>query len=284
MRAAMTVAQRGRAHVGRLQRSERMGLRTGRAHGKGQLEEANRRARGHAVDGLHRRAERRRVRTRGVVGGNTIDQIRAYPLLHVSGQRHGHPRQGRIGRVEDLHGGPAEEDGRDHNRNGNVRSVGRGVWSTPTVDAARGVLYITTGDNYSHPATDTSDAVMALDLKTGHIVWSQQTTPNDVYNSSCGGRGTNCPAESGPDYDFGGSAMLVRTPDGRDVLVAGQKSGVVYALDPANKGKLLWQTRVGKGRHQWRRSVGNGERWAQCIRVGVRCGSPAGRDWSRAGR
>jgi polyvinyl alcohol dehydrogenase (cytochrome) len=124
---------------------------------------------------------------------------------------------------------------------------GAGVWSTPTVDAARGVLYITTGDNYSHPATDTSDAIMALDLKTGHIVWSQQTTPNDVYNSSCGGRGTNCPAESGPDYDFGGSAMLVRTPDGRDVLLAGQKSGIVYALDPANKGKLLWQTRVGKG-------------------------------------
>jgi polyvinyl alcohol dehydrogenase (cytochrome) len=124
---------------------------------------------------------------------------------------------------------------------------GAGVWSTPTVDAARGVLYITTGDNYSHPATATSDAVMALDLKTGRIVWSQQTTPSDVYNSSCGSRGANCPAESGPDYDFGSSAMLVRTPDGRDVLVAGQKSGVVYALDPAKKGTFLWQTRVGKG-------------------------------------
>jgi polyvinyl alcohol dehydrogenase (cytochrome) len=124
---------------------------------------------------------------------------------------------------------------------------GAGVWSTPTVDAARGVLYITTGDNYSHPATATSDAVMALDLKTGRIVWSQQTTPSDVYNSSCGSRGPNCPPESGPDYDFGSSAMLVRAPDGRDVLVAGQKSGVVYALDPANKGKFLWQARVGKG-------------------------------------
>jgi len=124
---------------------------------------------------------------------------------------------------------------------------GAGVWSTPTVDAARGVLYITTGDNYSHPATATSDAVVALSLKTGRIVWSQQTTPRDVYNSSCGSRGTNCPDESGPDYDFGASAMLVRTADGRDVLVAGQKSGVVYALDPANKGKFLWQTRVGQG-------------------------------------
>ncbi len=124
---------------------------------------------------------------------------------------------------------------------------GAGVWSTPTVDAARGVLYVTTGDNYSYPATATSDAIMALDLKTGHIVWSHQVTPNDVYNSSCGSRGANCPADNGPDYDFGSSAMLVRTPDGRDVLVAGQKSGVVYALDPADKGKLLWQTRVGKG-------------------------------------
>lgn len=108
-------------------------------------------------------------------------------------------------------------------------------------------LYVATGDNYSHPATGTSDAVVALSLKTGHIVWSQQTTPHDVFNASCGGRGANCAAESGPDYDFGSSAMLVRTPGGRDVLVAGQKSGVVYALDPANKGALLWQTRVGKG-------------------------------------
>ena len=124
---------------------------------------------------------------------------------------------------------------------------GAGVWSTPTVDAARGVLYITTGDNYSYPATPTSDAVMALDLKTGRIIWSRQTTPSDVFNSSCGSHGANCPADNGPDFDFGSSAMLLRAPDGREILVAGQKSGVVYAFDPANKGKLLWQTRVGKG-------------------------------------
>jgi len=124
---------------------------------------------------------------------------------------------------------------------------GAGIWSTPTIDRARGVLYITSGDNYSHPATATSDAILALDLKTGAIVWSRQTTPDDVYNSSCGTRGANCPEDSGPDFDFGSSAMLVRGPDGRDILVAGQKSGVVYALDPANKGRLLWETRVGRG-------------------------------------
>ena len=124
---------------------------------------------------------------------------------------------------------------------------GAGVWSRPTVDAKRGLLYITTGDNYSHPATSTSDAIMALDIKSGKIAWSQQVTPKDVYNSSCGTKGANCPDEAGPDYDFGSSALLVKTAAGKDVLVAGQKSGMVYAVDPDSAGKMLWQTRVGKG-------------------------------------
>jgi polyvinyl alcohol dehydrogenase (cytochrome) len=124
---------------------------------------------------------------------------------------------------------------------------GAAIWSTPTVDGGRELLYVTTGDNYSHPATATSDAVLALELATGRIVWSQQTLPNDVYNSSCPTRGANCPDDAGPDHDFGSAAILVRAPNGMDVLVAGQKSGVVYALDPANRGKLLWEARVGKG-------------------------------------
>jgi polyvinyl alcohol dehydrogenase (cytochrome) len=132
---------------------------------------------------------------------------------------------------------------------------GAGVWAAPTIDALRGVLYITTGDNYSHPATATSDAVVALDMKTGRIVWSQQVLPNDVYNSACGSKGANCPANSGPDFDFGSSAMLVRTSDGRDLLVAGQKSGVVYALDPERKGAIVWQMRVGRG------STNGGVQW-----------------------
>jgi polyvinyl alcohol dehydrogenase (cytochrome) len=124
---------------------------------------------------------------------------------------------------------------------------GAGVWSAPTVDPKRGLLYIGTGDNYSLPATTTSDAVVALEIKTGQIVWSQQTTPGDVYTSGCRDRNANCPANNGPDYDFGSSAILVRSTSGRDIIVSGQKSGVVYALDPEQKGKILWQTRVGKG-------------------------------------
>jgi polyvinyl alcohol dehydrogenase (cytochrome) len=136
---------------------------------------------------------------------------------------------------------------------------GAGVWTSPTVDAARGVLYVTTGDNYSHPATPTSDAVVALDIKSGRIVWTRQTTPADVYNSACGIRGANCPERNGPDHDYGSSAILTRTATGRPILVAGQKSGVVYALDPDHDGQILWQTRVGKG------GVNGGVQWGMAI-------------------
>ena len=119
---------------------------------------------------------------------------------------------------------------------------GAGVWGSPTLDAKRGLLYITTGDNYSTPATDMSDSVLALDIKTGRIVWSNQVTPGDIFGGACSGG--KCP---GPDYDFGSSVLIEKLPDGRDVLLAGQKSGVVYALDPEHKGAILWQTRVGKG-------------------------------------
>ena len=119
---------------------------------------------------------------------------------------------------------------------------GAGVWGSPTLDAKRGLLYVTTGDNFSSPATDMSDAVLAMDLKTGRIVWSKQVTPGDIFSGVCTAGG--CP---GPDFDFGSSVLIEKLPNGRDVLLAGQKSGVVYALDPERKGEILWQTRVGNG-------------------------------------
>jgi polyvinyl alcohol dehydrogenase (cytochrome) len=120
---------------------------------------------------------------------------------------------------------------------------GAGVWAAPTLDPKRGLLYITTGDNFSSPATNMSDAVVALELGTGRIAWSKQTTPGDVFNLSCSQKG-NCP---GPDYDYGSSVLLEKTENGRELLLVGQKSGVVYALDPDRKGEIVWQVRVGKG-------------------------------------
>ncbi len=135
-----------------------------------------------------------------------------------------------------------KELGKRHGGVGTWGPSGAGVWAAPTLDAKRGLLYVTTGDNYSSPATDMSDAVLAMDVKTGRIVWSKQVTPGDIFSGAC--TAGACP---GPDHDFGSSALLEKLPNGRDVLLAGQKSGVVFALDPDRKGEILWQTRVGKG-------------------------------------
>jgi polyvinyl alcohol dehydrogenase (cytochrome) len=140
---------------------------------------------------------------------------------------------------------PAKETGKKKNGKSFYGPSGAPVWCSPTIDSKRGLLYIGTGENYTYPTTNTSDAIQALDLNTGRLVWNFQATNDDAYNASCP-YFINCPPKSGPDLDFGMAPILVRRKDGTDILLAGQKSGVVYALSP-EKGKLLWQTRIGKG-------------------------------------
>ena len=125
---------------------------------------------------------------------------------------------------------------------------GAGVWSPPTLDPEHNLLYVTTGNNYSEPVTDTSDAILALDMKTGKITWSRQITAQDIYNGNCETQNKpSCPSGAGPDSDFGGPAILRTLPSGKRLLIASQKSSVVTALDPDNKGEIIWQTRVGQG-------------------------------------
>ena len=150
--------------------------------------------------------------------------------------------------------GPATEQGKNARGTPVLGPSGVAVWSRPTVDAGRKLLYVGTGDNYSPPTTELSDAVLALDMATGRIAWSRQLTAKDFYNGGCG-TDPSC----GPDFDFGSSPILVRapkgTPGGRELLLAGQKSGIVWALDPAKKGEVVWQARVGKG------STNGGVQW-----------------------
>ena len=124
---------------------------------------------------------------------------------------------------------------------------GVAIWSAPTIDLKRRVLYVATGNEYSGEGGPTSDAVVALDLQSGKIMWTSQVTPKDVYVVGCNAKRENCPEEEGPDFDFGNSAILRDLPGGKGLIVIGQKSGVVWALDPDNKGALVWQRRVGKG-------------------------------------
>lgn len=124
---------------------------------------------------------------------------------------------------------------------------GAAAWSTPTVDLKRDVIYVSTGDNYSEPATETSDSVLALDRNTGKVLWTRQMTPNDAFTVGCfSPEQINCPKNTGPDFDFGQPPILASLPGGKQMLVIGQKSGTAYGLDP-DQGKIIWQTRVGKG-------------------------------------
>jgi len=125
---------------------------------------------------------------------------------------------------------------------------GAGVWATPTIDPERNVMYVTTGDNYSEPTTGSSDAVLAMALDSGKILWSKQLTAGDAYNSSCPLAGkANCPDTDGPDFDFGSSPILLRLNGNRRVLVLPQKSATLHGVDPDQQGKILWQAKVGQG-------------------------------------
>jgi polyvinyl alcohol dehydrogenase (cytochrome) len=121
-------------------------------------------------------------------------------------------------------------------------------WSSPTLDLDKRVLYIGTGVNYSKPATETSDAIIAIHMDTGRILWTRQFTEADTYNFACVNENkTNCPRDPFIDYDLGNSGILRSIGGGKRVLVASDKSGTVYGLDPDQQGKILWRQKVAAG-------------------------------------
>ena len=128
--------------------------------------------------------------------------------------------------------------------------AGGAIWNTPTIDTRRNVLYVGTGNNFAPPATDLSDSLLAIDMDTGELQWSRQVTENDIWNGSC--RQPNreaavCPDKDAPDFDFTGSSLLVDVGDGRQLIVVGNKSGVIFGFDPDASGAIVWQRRVAQG-------------------------------------
>jgi polyvinyl alcohol dehydrogenase (cytochrome) len=139
---------------------------------------------------------------------------------------------------------------------------GAPVWNTPTIDAKRNVLYFGTGNNYSPPATSLSDSIIALDMTSGKIKWRRQQTENDIWNGTCrrpDREAAACPDADAPDVDFSVSPVLVSSQSGRPMLIAGNKSGMVWALDPDQQGKTIWEQQVGKG------SSGGGVLWGLAV-------------------
>jgi polyvinyl alcohol dehydrogenase (cytochrome) len=127
--------------------------------------------------------------------------------------------------------------------------AGAAIWGAPTVDAKRGLIYVTTGDSYTDIAVPLAEAVVALDLKTGAVRWVNQLTKGDNYIIGCYGSNprANCPTPSGPDFDFGASPVLTTRKGGKQLILVGQKSSQVYALDPDHQGKVVWEHRLSVG-------------------------------------
>jgi polyvinyl alcohol dehydrogenase (cytochrome) len=148
---------------------------------------------------------------------------------------------------------------------------GVSVWSTPTIDARRNRIYIGTGENLSRPATENSDAIVALDMDSGELVWRFQATAEDVWNAACLNGGPNCPENPGGDFDFGASVILAELPDGSELLLAGQKSGDVYALDPdpaGPAGEVVWHQQVsnaGIGPNLAQSTTNGGVHWGMAL-------------------
>jgi polyvinyl alcohol dehydrogenase (cytochrome) len=159
---------------------------------------------------------------------------------------------------------------------------GAAVWVTPTVDATLKRIYIATGDNYTDPTTATSDAVMALDMMTGRVLWTKQMLAQDAWTTACTQRDhPSCPDKPGPDFDFAAAPVLAKLPEGGRVLVAAQKSGVVYALDPDRDGALRWQlnmdSRGAEGAFTWGPAADSNRLYIALPIINQRPNRPAGK-------
>jgi polyvinyl alcohol dehydrogenase (cytochrome) len=163
---------------------------------------------------------------------------------------------------------------------------GNAVWgSSPSIDTNRKQVYIATGNNYSAPpeflncitaagddetaqraclpAENYFDAVLALDMDTGDVNWSNVVIPFDVWTVSCLFGQPTCPSPAGPDFDFGQAPMLMKVKTGSqkkttDLVGVGQKSGIFWALD-ADTGNVVWSTQVSPG------GVAGGIQWGSAF-------------------
>jgi polyvinyl alcohol dehydrogenase (cytochrome) len=113
---------------------------------------------------------------------------------------------------------------------------GVGIWSTPAVDEARGLLFVGTGNTSSEPSAPLADSLLAIDVRTGTLKWSTQFTPIDVFPNG---------NPVGVDADVGASPNLW-TSDGHDLVGVGDKAGVYHALD-RDTGHVAWERALTPG-------------------------------------
>lgn len=125
--------------------------------------------------------------------------------------------------------------------------AGGAVWSAPTIDEKRKLIYVGSGNSYTEAPTDGTNAIIAFDMATGQRRWATQVKAGDNWLFGCKADSSNCPSPMGPDVDFASPPILATLKGGKQILVAASKEGIAYGFDPDANGKMVWQTNVGKG-------------------------------------
>ena len=126
---------------------------------------------------------------------------------------------------------------------------GGSIWSAATVDAKRKLVYVATGNGFSDPPQPMTDSVIAIDFDSGEVRWHKQLHAEDQWAMGCDAKNPgnpSCPATLGPDYDFSAPPALAHLK-GRDLLILPQKAGWAWAVDPAQKGAIVWKYQIGQG-------------------------------------
>ena len=124
--------------------------------------------------------------------------------------------------------------------------AGSSVWQALTVDASRSLIYAGTGNSYTGPAIN-SDSILAFDMLSGEIKWSRQVLPNDIWVPGCSKSDASCTFSAGANLDFSTAPILATTTTGKQLIIVGNKSGILYALDPGKQGQLVWCYRAAQG-------------------------------------
>jgi polyvinyl alcohol dehydrogenase (cytochrome) len=120
--------------------------------------------------------------------------------------------------------------------------AGVGIWNALALDPVRQALYAGTGNSYAESPIPTSNAIVGIDLATGARRWVNQVQPHDNWTTGCWRpKNENCPPADGPDNDFASATMLRELANGRRIVIAAQKSGHMYAVDPDRNGELVWR-------------------------------------------
>ena len=125
-----------------------------------------------------------------------------------------------------------------------LEPAGAGIWVTPTLDLKRRALYFGTGNAFSGTPR-TANAVMAMHMDTGKILWSMQALPFDTWHNGCpqnlpgrqAGPGRGGARGGGAGANAAGGPGAAAAPAGAPGSLAGAPGGAPGRGAPGGGGR-----------------------------------------------